>query len=1527
MGDASVIPPVLDGCWAARLAWAPTAMAHDTDALELFHPLIRQWFAEEIGEPTEVQRLTWPRIAAGEHVLATAPTGSGKTLAAFLWALGRLISGALPGGQVRVLYVSPLRALNNDIRRNLLRPLEELRVRFEAAGEPMPEVRVLTRSGDTPTGERARMARRPPEILITTPESLNILLTSRRGRAMLSGLATVILDEIHAVVGSKRGAHLMTAVERLVRLSGEVQRIALSATVRPLDRVAEWVGGLEVHGEGERATYRRRRVAVVESRARKRYELEVRFGGDTLEAPGVAADGVWSWLVAELKRPLARNRSTLVFANSRRMVEKVTRLVNEEQPSELVYSHHGSLSREVRAVVEERLKKGELRGIVATSSLELGIDIGALDEVVLVQTPPSLASAVQRIGRAGHAVGETSRGSFLPLYPRDLLTAAVVAREVLEGEIEPVRPVEGALDVLAQVILSMTAGETWAVDELFATVRGCDAYRNLPRRHFDLVLEMLAGRYAEVRVRELKPLVAIDRVDGTVRALPGAERVVYLSGGTIPDRGYFHLRVADSGALLGELDEEFVWERSVGEAFTFGVQTWRIERITHNDVLVRPAHARQALAPFWRADERDRGFELSERIGLFLEAADGNLKDPELAPRLEAEYRLGAEAARALLRYLEAQRSATGTLPHRHRLVVERVADPQGKGERTQTILHTFWGGRVNRPFAMALQAAWRKKYGEPLEVIHDDDCVVVTAPELVGADELLGLVSADSLEGLLREQLESTGFFGARFRAAAGCALLLPREGFRRRTPLWLSRQRAKELLESVRRFEDFPIVLEAWRTCLADELDLDHLRLVLDELRDGRTEVREVTTAAPSPFAAGVSWKRTNELMYEDDTPSGGRSRLRQDLLRELVFAAHLRPRLPRSLADTFGRKLRRTYTGYSPRSVPELLAWVVERVVIPVGEWSELLDAVARDHGLDRGAILAELDRKLVAVAWRAEAGPSLVCAVESVPRVLRALERGQDQIALSSAALDGAPADGAVAALASLRARPSSLAEDAIEEGDPLADLLGEVLRFYGPMGRELPAQTLALDPERERVALEVLLDEQRVVVDELTEGAAGPEICDAENLERLLRLARAAARPSFEPLPAEHLPGFLAAWQGLAARGAGIEDLRAALERLFGYPAPLELWESELLPARLEPYLPAWLDALLAESELCWFGCGQERLAFALGADRELFVQAPEAEAGEGGRGVPGELDAVLPPGPGRFSFEELLTRSGLGSAELTRRLWRLAWEGLVANDGFAAVRRGVEAGFKPAEAETLPGRRPARRLRFGRWKGSRPFAGSWCRLPRVEGPGDALEEDELAKDRARVVLERYGVVFRELLERELPALQWPRVFRALRLMELGGEVVAGQFFRGVPGLQFASHVALRRLVEGVPEDRVWWVNATDPASPCGVGLDGLGQLPRRVPTSHLVFHGHRLVVASERRGRSLEVRVGPDHPRLADYLGFLKVLLARAVRPAKAVVVETINGEPAASGPYGQAFAALFHTTRDASSLRLMRRY
>ncbi len=826
----------------------------------------------------------------------------------------------------------------------------------------------------------------------------------------------------------------------------------------------------------------------------------------------------------------------------------------------------------------------------------------------------------------------------------------------------------------------------------------------------------------------------------------------------------------------------------------------------------------------------------------------------------------------------------------------------------------------MNRPFALALQAAWERRYQTPVEVMHDDDCVTIAASTIPAGAELLGLVTAGEVPELLRAALLRSGYFGARFRLAAACALLLPREGFHRRTPLWLSRQRAKELLEAVQRFDDFPIVLEAWRTCLEDEFELDALALVLEELADGRIEVVEVATDTASPFAAGVSWRRTNTLMYEDDTPTtGGPGRVRPDLLREVVTSAHLRPKLSPGLVETFQRKLHRTFPGYAPRDAGELLDWAKERVALTPGEWRELLAAMERDWGLAPEAMVATLGGKAAAVAVGGGA-PRTVCAVEMLPRIARACGFAIADARLTSLFLDGAPSPAAGAALAVVTAgEPTS---DDVDEGDPAAELIADLLRSFGPVDRAEVAAALPIAPARLAAALEELTDAGRVVADELIAGAASAQVCLADNLERLLRAARAQARPSFTPLPVARLPLFLATWHGLGTTAAGGSDLESALERLFGYPAPAELWETEILPARLDPYYTAWLDALLAETDLGWLGCGDERLAFALSADRDL-VAAPE-----GAEEVAAELDTIFPPGAGRFTFEELLARSGAPSAELAKRLWRLAWQGVIANDSFAAIRQGIVSSFAPRAVAAAPERGArSRRAGFARWRAGRPFAGHWHRLPPAEPPADAVEAEERNRDRARLLLDRYGVLFRELLEREAPVLQWPRVFRTLRIMELSGEVVAGQFFTGLPGLQFASHAALRRLEQGLAGDRVLWLSAADPASPCGLGLADLVGLPHRLPGNHLVYHGERLVVVSERRGRRLAVAVGPDHPDLPRYLGFLKVALTRQERPAKGVIVEEINGQAAAGSPFRAALAALFHVVGDGASLRLGRRY
>ena len=1447
-------------------------------ALLRFHPLIRRWFLSSVGRPTEVQVRAWAVIARGGHALVSAPTGTGKTFAAFLWGINQLATGSLPTGKVRILYVSPLKALNNDIQRNLLSPLAALETVFHDAGETLPRIRVLTRSGDTPYSERRRMLRNPPEILITTPEGLNLVLSSPVSRLMLDGVAVVILDEIHAVAGSKRGTHLVTAVDRLVRLSGEFQRIALSATVRPLSAVAELVGGYTMEKAAPEPIYRRRPVQVVHCPMTKTYELRVEY--PAADAPprtgagsGPGEEPVFDALARECRRIIAGNRSTLFFVNSRRHAEKLARFINEGLPQPLAWSHHGSLSRELRLVVEQRLKQGLLSAIVATSSLELGIDIGSLDQVILVQTPFTVASAVQRLGRAGHRVDEPSRGVLFPLHGKDIVDAAVTAKCVREQDIDEIAPVLCPLDVLAQVIVSMTSVETWKADELYDFIRAGTPYHALPRRHFDLVLDMLSGRYEETRLRDLSAMVSYDRIDSTLRAKDGARLRLSISGGTIPDRGYYSMRASDSKALIGELDEEFVWERSPGDTFVFGTQGWRIQKIDHQNVEVVPVSARIGMSPFWKAEERNRDFHLSERIAQALEEWNPRVNDERLIPELERSHGLAPSAARAMLGFLARQREATGAdLPHRHHLLVEHTKDPDGKGEGASVVLHTLWGGRVNRPFGLALSAAWEERFGFRPEMIQTNDAILLLLPQSSSADEILSLVDPGSIERLLRARLEGSGFFGARFRESAGRALLLPRANARKRTPLWLTRQRAKSLLAAVSRYEDFPLLLEAWRTCLKDEFDLPQLGKVLEELEAGTIRVSEVSTPSPSPFCGELVWKQTNTLMYEDDSPQGhAATNLRGDLVRELALSSDLRPRIDAGVIAVFQEKLQRTAPGYAPRDSRELLDWVKERVLLTLDEWERLLDASVAETGIPRDDLLAPIAGKIVEHRF-GEGGVPCVAAAEILPR----LRRG----------LDGA-------------------------DEESLEAIVAEWLRFYGPIEPAFAARTFGLPADRLESLLSDLAEEEQVVLDRLAADTDLLLLCDRENLEILLRISRARARPAVRTLPVERLPLFVGRRQGLVKRGSSPEDMKSLWEKLFGFPLAAHLWEEEVLPARLQGYAARWMDGLLSEAGLLWLGCGRRRLTFCFEQDAELYLDPDRAD-----RERAAEAAAMLPAAAGRFSFWDIVDHAregipGLGeSSKVADRLWDLAWSGIVSSDSFQTVRRGIAGGFR-AEESSRDGARRGRR--FDRWQAARPGSGYWFRV-NLPGPGDrdALEEEELARDRIRQVLKRCGVVYREILEAELPLLRWSRLFRSLRLMEFSGEVVTGRFFEGIHGLQFALPSVLEELAaEAESGDEVWWLNAADPASFCGVDVPGLkAQLPPRLSTTHVVFHGAAVVLVSRRRGRELEVRVLPDAPRLADYLSFVKVLTGRDARPLSAVHVETINGEPALSSVYKDVLVA-----------------
>ena len=1405
-------------------------------ALDRFHPEIQRWFDRRFRTPTDVQERSWPRIAAGEHLLITAPTGSGKTLTAFLWAIDSFATGQCEPEATRVLYISPLKALNNDIRANLVVPIAEIRERFAQAGAEFPNIRVQTRSGDTDPGDRQRMLRRPPELLITTPESLTLLLTTVRGRQALSTVETVILDEIHSVVENRRGVQLMTGLERLVEVAGEFQRVALSATVRPLEAVAGYVGGRDAAGV-------RRPVGIVESKAPKAIDFRVRFP----EAARVAADNgekIWAPLSDSFKDVIDANRSTLFFANSRRMAEKITLKLNDDTVSPLAYAHHGSLSREIRTEVEARLKEGELKAIVATNSLEMGIDIGDLDEVVLIQSPPSIASALQRVGRAGHRVGDTSRGTLFPTFAQDFLEAAVIARAVRDRDIEPLRPLANPLDVLAQTLVSCAANEEWETDKLYDVLTRAAPYAELPREQFDLVIEMLAGRYAGTRVRDLKPRLAFDRVRDTVKARQGAAFALYTSGGTIPDRGYYTLRHAENGASIGELDEEFVWESSVGQTFTLGTQNWLIQRITHNDVLVKPARPKATAPPFWRAEGFNRSAYFSHRIAEFLREANEMLARRDEAA-LETELSdLGFEgiAAEELIGFLKRQREATGAdLPHADHLLVEHVMSGPGgytgPDRERQIILHTIWGGRVNRPVALALEAAWQERFAYRAEIFADNDAIVVQVKDEVDPAVLLSLVTPANFETLLRRSLEGSGFFGARFRECAGRSLLLTKRRFNQRMPLWMTRQQAKKLMTATQGFADFPVMLETWRTCLKDEFDLLAAFDALERLAAGEQNWSMATVSVPSPFAAGIAFGQVSRYMYADDAPEGdGRSALSDDLIRQAVFDQALRPAIRPEVIRDFESRVQRTRPGYVPDDEDELVEWVKERVAIIETEW---FGGIEIPSGL----------RRVIVGGRRFIVHPEI------------------------------------------------DLGEDPVHQA-------GEMLQFYGP---RTPDELRALLPFGEIEAiLRELTDGEVLVRGALVHGSDAEYLCDADNLETLIRFQRAAARPGIEPHPIVDLVPFLAEWQGFGGEVTD-EGLLDSSDRLRGYAAPVDFWLDEAFASRLPGATTSSLDTAATNGGLAWRGAGTEVVRIGFGGDFEL-LDAETASAEE-------PAVASFKDPRARYTFLQLFDESGLDAEAFNAQFWDAVWAGRIAADGFAVLDAARSRDYALHGVRARGGamsREPIRRSRTRARGVSMGWPGTWYRCEPPAPVADGIEKLEQGKERCRLLLDRYGILTREHANREGGPFRWSAVFPALRLMELSGEVVAGLFFEEMSGPQFALPEAVRRLERLNKTQATFWIGAHDPVAPSGLGL-ALADVPHRRVGNHLGYHEGTLALVSENFARRLTIRLDPDHPGLDSLLPNLAALCRRRKR----LTPETINDEPARVSPYLSALSRHLAVVKD----------
>jgi ATP-dependent helicase Lhr and Lhr-like helicase len=1409
------------------------------DPLAVFSPQTRAWFERAFEAPTPVQELGWPAIATGGHVLIQAPTGSGKTLAAFLYAIDRLT--ATPGDGLRVLYISPLKALNYDIERNLRGPLAGLQ----------SALRVGVRTGDTPAKERRELVKEPPDILITTPESLYLMLTSA-ARETLRGIETVIVDEVHAVAGTKRGAHLALSLERLERLTAAApQRIGLSATQRPLEEIGRFVSG-------------GRTIQLVDAGTRKELDLQVvvpvedlRELGSTaalyhpVESDGSVTDGssegargsIWPSMYPELLALVEAHRSTIVFVNNRRLAERLALRLNElaaataeggvaQQHREVARAHHGSLSREQRMLIEEDLKAGRIPCLVATSSLELGIDMGAVDLVIQVESPKSVARGLQRIGRAGHELGAVSKGRIFPKFRADLLESAVVAKAMRAGEIEETKIPRNPLDVLAQQIVAISADEEISVADLHELVRRAYPFSDISRVQLENVLDMLAGRYPSDEFAELRPRIVWDRTGGTIRAREGARTLAVTNAGTIPDRGLFGVFLIDGGGRVGELDEEMVYEARAGQTFLLGASTWRIEEITRDRVLVSPAPGVPGAVPFWKGEGIGRPYELGQKIGAASREL-GALGDDVALERLRGEYLLDERAARNLLAFLRDQADATGAVPSDRTIVVERFRDEIG--DWRVCILSPF-GGRVHAPWAMAIGARARESLGLEVQSIWSDDGIALHFPDSdtpPSAAELL--VDPADVEDLVVAELGETALFGARFRENAARSLLIPRRYPGQRTPLWQQRLKAQSLLQVARKYGSFPVVLETYRECLQDVFDLPALRALLKGIQTRELDVVEVETQRASPYSSSLLFDYIATYMYEDDTPPAERRAqalsLDRDLLRELLGQEELRDLLDVDAVAEVERQLRG-----EPTSADQLHDRLRLRGDLRIGEYDP---ALAKPLVAERRAVVVRI------------AGEERLIAAEDAGRYRDALG-----------------------------VMPPSGLPDVFLEGGP--DSLRQlVLRYAKGRG---PFTTANANERFAREVGDVLVELERaelLVRGELRPGGTEREWCDPDVLRRLRRASLAALRREVEPVEREALARFLPSWHGIDRRAT----LREALVPLQALPLPVALWETELLPRRVPGYRPEHLDALCASGEVVWAGAGMDRVALYFREDAAVLGQVAAAPSPEGD--VHDRVRLVL--GNGALFWFDLLEEAGLGSEEVLPALWDLVWAGEVTNDAWTPLRAGRRYGVPKPE------RRPRR---FSRARASVVTAtqGRWSRTERLfAGTPDRRALAEL-------LLERQGIVTRDGVRAEGIPGGYGAVYGELRALETLGLCRRGYFVEGLGGAQFALGGAverLRELRERGEEPAPQVLAAADPAQPYGASLPWpkrANARAARVAGAHVVLLGGEAVLYVERGGRSLVPLLDPDETWLRPALAALVAHVRGG--GVKRLAVERFDSEP-----------------------------
>ncbi len=1501
----------------------------ETDVIGLFHEAVGKWFRDVFDSPTRPQKMGWPAISGGASTLILAPTGTGKTLAAFLWCLNRLMFSPAPEelSRCRVLYISPIKALAVDVERNLQSPLVGISQAARRMGVEHYTPTVTIRTGDTPSAQRSRFLRHPSDILVTTPESLYLLLTSN-ARQVLASVETVIVDEIHALVPTKRGSHLALSLERLEHLcQRKLQRIGLSATQRPLEEVAHFLGGVDLSNQpvvdksdeaepglpeeslSEFQTSRTqvfRPVTIVDASERKKFALKVEVPVDDMARldeldnipSGAASQGpvrasIWSAIHPKLLELVRSHRSTLVFVNSRRLAERISGAINELAGETLVRAHHGSVAAEQRKDIEDRLKLGTLRGLVATSSLELGIDMGAIDLVVQIESPPSVASGMQRVGRASHHVGAISNATIFPKYRGDLLACAALSKAMYEGEVESVRYPRNPLDVLAQHIVAMVGMEAWDVNELYCAVRAAAPFGGLTRGSFDSVLDMLSGRYPSDEFADLRPRITWDRIANKLTTREGARRVAVINGGTIPDRGLYgvFLSGATKGARVGELDEEMVFESRTGDTIILGATTWRIDEISHNRVNVSPAPGEPGKMPFWKGDGPGRPAEFGEKIGRLARQLLAMPRAVALSKLID-EHSLDENAAENLLRYLEEQKQATEHVPSDQDIVIEIVRDELG--DRRICVLTPF-GNRVHAPWCMAVDAKIRSERGWEVESLWSDDGFVIRLPgNEEPIDTSLLLPSATELKDLVLRELGSTSLFAAKFREAAARALLLPKRRAGQRAPLWQTRKRAADLLAVASRFASFPILLESYRECVRDTFDLTSTSAILAKIGRGEIRVTTLEPTKPSPFAASLLFSYVANYIYDGDAPLAERRAqalsIDQSQLEELLGDTDLRELLDPLAIEEVETRLQMLDEEYHARHEDG-----IHDMLLRLGDLTEL-EISKRSSEVNVSQAIAALAgaRRLLRIRIAGE--------VRYIPVEYAARYRDAFGIPL-----------------------PPGLAEIFLKSTtDPLCEIARRYARVHGPFTVMDVARRYSFDVSLIEPALHTLHAQGKLLEGEFLPRGTHREWCDPDILRQIRRKSLANLRREIEPVEQQTLARLLVRWQGVHVPRKGLDALLDAIEVLQGTALLASDLERQILPARVSDYKPSDLDALMAAGEVVWTGVeqvGDRNGRVALYLTEALPLLAPPAEIAPE-RAAPSELAKTIMEflsANGASFFPEIRAASGGGfPGDLLDALWELVWRGEVTNDTFHTVRMRLYPASRKNERKDGPAGSPdfLRRIR-ARKSGEGTASGRWSLLRNRKI--SSITPTEWSANTAQQILTRFGIVTRETaLAEGLPG-GYNTIYPALKRMEESGLIRRGMFVTGLGAAQFAmpSAVDLLRSLRTLPNDpEAVVLAATDPANPYGSllpwsqseGGDGDASTPShamaRVSGASVILINGILAAFVRRNNPSIKVFLPDSEPersqtaaKLARQLAEMAIRRQRGSRAG--LMIARINEAPA----------------------------